>query len=674
MNTTLRRLFTCAAAGALAVSLVACGPDDGSAASSQLLSAGSGLEPGWSMMDLAGVDPAFVGDESAALPQALPMAASYGGGGYAYAPSYDYAPDRSDRDYVPLDDSAYYDDGYYDDGYYEDGYYDGGYYDARSYDDGYDEGSYNLGNDSGDYGLLALAVSLAAMLGDSPPDYGYSYDGVSPWAWQTGDGYYRYAEPIDDGYRYYYYEPGGHRPFLVSDPYYSYGYRDDRLVAIYDRGGRRVDARRAELQLRAAKAYYARADRLYEAAQRDRYGVPAPLWARQRGTIAAERDRWYREQAERPAWQRWETRNQPKLYRQWSNEALVRRDAERNFDGWQRADYKTPPPAFYTPSVRQQQVTRIAELRRDRAAEVTERRRERDEQRAAQQREMQALAQRAQDARRERTRELAERRERAPDRREPDRRERGIAISEIRERAQTPSLPARIAERREQRRAERPSVAQRIERERPTAAARLEARRAEVANARAERAAPQPRAQQPKREQPQAAVKRARPAERVRAERPQPQARTEARREAPAPRAERQAREVRQSAPERASRPEPARQQTRAAPQPRADRAERQQAMQQRSDARQQARQERVAARQQAAPQPGAERPRPRQQARQEAAPQPRQERAQRAEARPHARAEPAQRQQQADARQQAREERQEARAAKREERRQRPT
>jgi hypothetical protein len=666
MKTKFRTLFACCAAGALAVSLSACGEDDGSAPSSQLLSANGTVEPGWSMMDLAGVDPEFLGNDSANLPQALPMAASYSSGNYAYAPSYDYAPDR-DSYYAPLDDGSYYDDGYYDDGYYEDGYYDGGYYDGDSYDAGYtDNGLYNLDGDGSDYALLALAVSLAGMIGDAPPDYGYAYDGVSPWAWQTGDGYSRYAEPIDGGYRYYYYEPDSYRPFLVSDPYYSYGYRDDRLVAIYDRGGRRVDARRADLQLRAAKTYYARADRLYEAAQRDRYGVPAPLWERQRGTIARERDTWFRKQAERPAWQRWEARNAPKLYREWSGEALVRRDAERNFTQWQRADYKTPPPAFYTPDVRRQQVRQVAELRRDRADEVAQRGRERSEQRAAQQRETQALAERADKARRDRTERLAERREQPA-----ERRERGIAVSEIRERADRPNVSERIAERREERadrRAERPSVAQRVERARPAAMARPEPRRAEPAKARveqrpravAERPIAKPRAAQVRREQPkaEAPAKRAQPAERVRVERQQPQAR----REAPAKRAEpRQAREVSQAAPaqrqrpERASRPE----QTRAAPQPRVERAERQQAVQQRSEARQQARQERAAARQEAAPQPRTERSQPRQQARQEAAPQPRAERAQSA-AQPQ--------------RAEAREERQEARAAKREERRQRPT
>ena len=76
----------------------------------------------------------------------------------------------------------------------------------------------------------------------------------------------------------------------MSDPYYSYGYRDDRLVGIYDHDGRRIDARRAQLQLGAAKSYYARAERLHRAAERDRFGVSAPRWASQREAIARDRE------------------------------------------------------------------------------------------------------------------------------------------------------------------------------------------------------------------------------------------------------------------------------------------------------------------------------------------------------------------------------------------------
>src|SRR5690606_6592210 len=151
MKTTLRSLFACAAAGALAVSLAGCGPDDSQGSASTQVALADGLAPGWSMMDLAEADPAIYGDH-APLPEALPMAASYGGGGSGYAPMYDYAPDDGSSYYEPLDDSYYYDDDGYDDGYY---------------DAPYDDGAYDLDSGTGGYALLAVATALAGVLGDA---------------------------------------------------------------------------------------------------------------------------------------------------------------------------------------------------------------------------------------------------------------------------------------------------------------------------------------------------------------------------------------------------------------------------------------------------------------------------------------------------------------------------
>jgi hypothetical protein len=602
MNARFRSLFACCAAGALAVSLAACGPDEGLGTGSAQLDAG--LVSGWSMTDLAGVDPAFYADDHGDLPSALPMQASYEGD-YGYAPAYDYAPEHDDRYYEPLDDSAYYDDGYYDDGYYEDGYYEGGYYDAGYEDPYYDDaGYYDLGSDGSDYALLALAVSLAGMLGDAPPDYGFAYDDVSPWAWRTGDGYYRYAEPIRDGYRYYYYEPGAHRPFLVCDPYYSYGYRDDRLVAIYDRGGRRVDPRRADRQLGAAKAYYARADSLYEAAHRDRFGVAAPVWERQRDRIARERSEWVREQAERPGWRQWEARNAPKLQRQWSDEALVRRDAERGFDNWRKADYRTPPPKFYSRDVHSEQVQKLTEFRRDHAKQVEQRRREFAEQRVEQQREARQIAARAPQAepRRERSERLAERRD-PVQRAERQRSERVIAREapqkpreRVAQRREAPAVAMRPSEARKEAR----PAAQRQPVQRQAAKAQKPPRQEQARPRAAERqtAAPQPR-QQVRREPVQATPKkrpqpaearqqvRREPAARAAPERTEPQRPAQAARQA-RPKPERQAPQARVERPEprqvqaRAERPQVERREQQArAPQPRPEprlaRAERQQ-------------------------------------------------------------------------------------------------
>ena len=120
-------------------------------------------------------------------------------------------------------------------------------------------------------------------------------------------------------------------------------YRGDRLVTIYDRSGRVIDARRAERQRRAAQDYFARARQLYLAGhRRPHVGVAASLWQRHHDTIARAPQQWQQARARHPAWQQWDSRNEPKLHRNWAGEALVRREAEHSFAGWQKADFKTP--------------------------------------------------------------------------------------------------------------------------------------------------------------------------------------------------------------------------------------------------------------------------------------------------------------------------------------------
>lgn len=333
----LRRMLFLGAMTGLTVMLSACEPEDSKnqLQHSSLLS-DAALGPGWSMTDLAGLEPALLSDNYSEMPQALPMQASWDGG-YDYAPAYDYAP-YADEYYEPLDESYY----------------------AES-------------SGSDDYLWLALAAALAGMLSDSPPDYAFGYDGIQPWAWETGDRYVRYAEPVYGGYRYYYYEPDAYRPFLVRDPYYSYGYRDDRLMVIYDRHGQIIDGGRARHQRLAARDYYLRGERLYRAGhQQKRFGVPAPLWDSHRDKIAQERREWQEARRDHDNWQRWDVRHRQRLHRDWAGEALLRRKAERGFASWQKADYRTPAPKFYTPENRRAQLLKVADIRRERAGERRE--------------------------------------------------------------------------------------------------------------------------------------------------------------------------------------------------------------------------------------------------------------------------------------------------------------
>src|SRR5699024_6724141 len=114
--------------------------------------------------------------------------------------------------------------------------------------------------------------------------------------------------------------------------YYSYGYRDDRLMVIYDRHGRIVDGRHARHQRLAAREYYSRGKHLYRAGHKHRrFGVPARLWYGHRDKIRHQRREWKEARRDRENWQRWDARHQQRLRRDWASEALVRRKAERDF-------------------------------------------------------------------------------------------------------------------------------------------------------------------------------------------------------------------------------------------------------------------------------------------------------------------------------------------------------
>jgi hypothetical protein len=199
-----------------------------------------------------------------------------------------------------------------------------------------------------DYAWIDRADMLFNTIGDAPPDYGFDYDGVEPWAWETADDYEIVAEPIDDGYRTYYYEPGADWPFLVSDPSYSYGYGDGRLIAVYA-GGRLLGRDEAARQADAAARYWARGQALRRADQAvDRRPVSAFLWAQQQPVVERTRQRWTQARVQDPAWQQWRARqpNGPAMARLQA-EHQVRSGAAQRFAQWQRAGLNGPAPRLY---------------------------------------------------------------------------------------------------------------------------------------------------------------------------------------------------------------------------------------------------------------------------------------------------------------------------------------
>lgn len=322
MSSKLRGALHLGGITALALSLAACGGDEpASRKQSDGFSLFDSIAPQqWpgGVPDFSSAD--YFGEALAPLSAAEPVR-SYAGGGERHAPLWAAAPM-----------TAYADDGY---GYAPD------YYDWASYEPVY----YDSSPDGGSYAWLALAAVLGGVLADSPPDYYFDHYDTEPWVWVTEDRFIRYAEPVHHGYRYYYYAPDEDWPFLVRDPYYSYGYYGDRVAVIYDRDGRVLDSRRSWRQRRAAARYYARARELREASfERPRYGVAAPLWSERRAVIAQEQRQWERARDRRGSWRKWDDRHDRVTERRWQRERAARQYASRRFDDWRDAGYRGQAP------------------------------------------------------------------------------------------------------------------------------------------------------------------------------------------------------------------------------------------------------------------------------------------------------------------------------------------
>ena len=196
-----------------------------------------------------------------------------------------------------------------------------------------------------DYGYADAAYDYQEVLGDAPPDYYFDYDGVDPWAWEGYDQSVVFLEPVDDGYRYYYYRPGRDEPYFVRDPDYGYGYDDGRLAVIYDSYGAVVPYSGYGAQRDYAGRYLARGRALYEASRRDdRRAVSAANWAARSAAISAAQARWAAARARQPQWRDFSSRAGPSQANYWREEAVRRQADARRFAAWRNDSFRTPPP------------------------------------------------------------------------------------------------------------------------------------------------------------------------------------------------------------------------------------------------------------------------------------------------------------------------------------------
>ena len=331
------------------------------------------------------------------------------------------------------------------------------------------------------YGYADAAYSYDEALADAPPDYGFDYDGADPWAWQGYDDSTVFAEPIDDGYRYYYYRPGADEPYFVRDPYYSYGFAGGLLAVVYAADGGIVPYADYGPRLGYASRYYARGRSLWTASRSARRRpVIAANWLRGRPVILASRERWGAGRAHQPAWQRYSEANRPRQASYWRAEQVRREADARRFADWRQGGFRSSPPPRAIPVAWQNAKWAKDDRRYRPAAEALRDRR--DDRPEAQPDRREARQDRAEDRRQGDRRDQA-RADQQPQREQAqrDRSDRGEREQARARQAQAERRDAEQAQRQPLRTERRPAAPE--DRRRPEPAQQREARRAERAQA-----------------------------------------------------------------------------------------------------------------------------------------------------------------------------------------------
>lgn len=201
------------------------------------------------------------------------------------------------------------------------------------------------------YGYADAAYDYQRVLSDAPPDYYFDYDGTDPWAWEGYDQSVVFLEPVDDGYRYYYYRPGAYEPYFVRDPYYGYGYDNGQLAVVYDSYGAVVPYSDYGARLDYAGRYLARGRDLYLASRRnDRRAVSAANWAARSAAISATQARWYAVRDRQPQWRDYSNRAGPSQANYWREESIRRQADARRFAAWRNESFRSPPPPRAIPA------------------------------------------------------------------------------------------------------------------------------------------------------------------------------------------------------------------------------------------------------------------------------------------------------------------------------------
>ncbi|HET6971343.1 MAG TPA: hypothetical protein VFH92_09475, partial [Phenylobacterium sp.] len=234
------------------------------------------------------------------------------------------------------------------------------------------------------YAWAERAYGMQQSVYDAPPDYGFEYEGIEPMVWETADDWSMYAEPWEDSYRYYYYEPGAAYPYFVRDRDYGYGYDPHgELIAVFDSGGRYL---RDETLVRVAPVagrYFERGRELRRVGlQAPRAPVAQQVWSTAAPRLSRSADPWLRAARNDTDWQAWRDRDGNRELQRFRAEQQRREEIRRT----------APTPGL---DLRRADLGREQELRRGEMADLRAQQMTADRARMA---DAQAQAQRQQQA------------------------------------------------------------------------------------------------------------------------------------------------------------------------------------------------------------------------------------------------------------------------------------
>lgn len=197
------------------------------------------------------------------------------------------------------------------------------------------------------YALAERAYAYDRVAYRSQPDYGFDYRGEQPWAWQTANDDLMFAEPIDDGYRFYYYEPGETQPYFVRDPQYGYAYGDNGVLqAVFSAAGALLGTDQLYGMAPLAGQYLSRGRDLRQVYYAEpRYPLSEPVWYdrwEDRAPVVTRAfDPWMTAADRTPTWREYRVATASRELRAFEPERLRReRDVEKFERKMAKADEK----------------------------------------------------------------------------------------------------------------------------------------------------------------------------------------------------------------------------------------------------------------------------------------------------------------------------------------------